>query len=81
MDISRIHNMLEKLTECVENEINGGLEHVDTCEIGQAIDMIKDLSEALYYRQVVEAMKEASPEEAVAMLESKNAYRLTKVDE
>lgn len=81
MDISRIHNMLEKLTERVENEIDNGLEHVDTCEIGQAIDMIKDLSEALYYRQVVEAMKEASPEETVAMLESKNAYRVTKVDE
>lgn len=81
MDINRIRNMLERLTECVENEINSGLEHVDTCEIGQAVDMIKDLSEALYYRQVVEAMKEASPEETVAMLESKNAYRVTKVDE
>jgi hypothetical protein len=81
MDISRIHNMLEKLTERVENEIDNGLECVDTCEIGQAIDMIKDLSEALYYRQVVEAMKSASPDETVAMLESKNAYRVTKADE
>lgn len=81
MDISRIHNMLEKLTECVESEIDKGIEQVDVCEIGQAIDMIKDLSEALYYRKVVDAMDKVSPEETVEMLESKNAYRVAKVDE
>lgn len=81
MDAERMHSMLEKLTECVENEIDKGLERVDVCEIGQAIDMIKDLSEALYYRKVIDAMDKVSPEETVAMLESKNAYRVTKVDE
>lgn len=80
MDINRMHDMLEKLTECAENEMSTDLNHVDTCEMGQVIDMIKDLSEALYYRHVVEAMKNSSPEETIAMLESKNAYRVTKAD-
>jgi len=34
------------------------LEEVDTEELGDAIDMIKDLSEAIYYCKIVEAMDE-----------------------
>ena len=52
MDIDRMCEMLELLTEQVKSEIDNGLEHIDTCEMGQAIDMIKDLSEAIYYRKI-----------------------------
>ena len=33
------------------------LESVDTKELGEAIDMIKDLSEAIYYCIITEAME------------------------
>ena len=34
------------------------LEDVDVCELGEAIDMIKDLDEAIYYCSIVKAMDE-----------------------
>ena len=44
----------------------GNLDCVDTKELGEAIDMIKDLEEALYYCTIIEAMegkdKESEPE-------------------
>lgn len=35
----------------------------DTHELGEVIDMIKDLEEAGYYCSIIQAMEEASPEE------------------
>ena len=67
MDIERMHNMLEMLTECVESELDKGLDNVDACEMSQVIDMIKDLSEAMYHRTVTEAMKDTSAEEIASM--------------
>lgn len=58
MDIIRMHNVLEKLTECVECEFDRGIENVDMTEMSAAIDMIKDLAEAEYYRKVSIAMDE-----------------------
>jgi hypothetical protein len=50
------------LLECVSEEMHS-IEEVDTAELGEVIDMIKDLSEAMYYSSVVAAMEEATPEE------------------
>lgn len=44
MHIKRIHEMEEKLTEIALCEINKGIEHVNTAEMGAVIDMIKDLA-------------------------------------
>ena len=38
------------------------LEDVNTKELGEAIDMIKDLSEAIYYKTITDAMEEKEPE-------------------
>lgn len=57
MDVERMHNVLEKLAELVETE-SEDLSNVDVCELCQAIDMIKDLSEAIYYRTLTECTKE-----------------------
>lgn len=57
MDINGIHEMLEKLVENANAELDKGLECVDTCEMSKVVDMIKDLSEALYRRVVTEAMQ------------------------
>lgn len=53
----RLELMKEKLMSCVEmNMMN--LDEVDAKELGEAIDMIKDIEEALYYCTVTKAMKE-----------------------
>ena len=36
----------------------GNLHNVDTKELGEAIDMIKDLEEAMYYCTITKAMEE-----------------------
>jgi hypothetical protein len=59
MDIKAMHEMIEKLTECAKYEIDKGVEAVDTKEMGEVTDIIKDLAEAMYYRTLVEAMKES----------------------
>lgn len=51
--------MIEKLTECAKVELDKGVEMVDTKEMGEVTDIIKDLAEAMYYRTLVEAMKES----------------------
>lgn len=58
----RIKHMLETLTSCVENQLTH-LETTDTKELGEAIDMIKDLEEAMYYCTVAKAMTEQSEHE------------------
>ena len=57
--MERLKHMKEALMCCVENQLNH-LEQVDAKELGEAIDMIKDLEEAIYYKTVVDAMKETS---------------------
>lgn len=53
-----MHNMIEKLTKCAEMEFEKGVENVDTKEMGDVIDIIKDLAEAMYYRTLVVAMED-----------------------
>lgn len=69
MDVERIYNMLEKLSECAETEVNKGIECLDACEFGQVTDMIKDLSEALYYRTLVINMDRSSTDEVMEMFD------------
>lgn len=60
MDIKMMHEMIEKLTECAKAEMDKkGIEELDAEEFGKATDIIKDLAEAMYYRTLTEAMKEA----------------------
>ena len=53
----RLKKMKEELMCCVQAQMND-LSQVDTKELGEAIDMIKDLSEAMYYHAITEAMEE-----------------------
>lgn len=55
--MERLEAMMEALIDCVECQIHGHLKDVDTKELGEAIDMIKDLSEAMYYYTITEAME------------------------
>ena len=68
MHIERIHNVIEKLSEVIENEFSNGAEYVDTCEMGAVSDIYKDLNEAEYYAILVKSMNEASTDEIMTML-------------
>ena len=57
----RLQHMKESLVSCVENQLTH-LESVDTKELGEAIDMIKDLEEAIYYCTITKAMNEKGEE-------------------
>ena len=59
MHVKRIHEMVEKLTECAKMELEKGIDSVDTKEMGEVTDMIKDLCEAEYYAKISKAMDEA----------------------
>lgn len=63
MHIERIHKMIECLTEKALCELDKGVENVNTEEMGEAVDMIKDLCEAEYRAVIVKSMKEADEEE------------------
>lgn len=69
MDIIRMHDMIEKLSECAKCEIDKGIENIDPCEMGQVTDMMKDLAEAMYYRTLMKAMEESSADETMEMFE------------
>ena len=55
--MEQLKQMKEMLVGCVQGQLTH-LDTVDTKELGEALDMIKDLSEASYYCTITEAMKE-----------------------
>lgn len=69
MDIKRMHDMIEKLSECAKSEFDKGIENVNTDEMGKVTDMLKDLAEAMYYRALTNIMEESDVEEVLGMLD------------
>lgn len=55
--MEQLKMMKENIMACIQTQM-GKLDEVNTKELGEAIDMIKDLSEAIYYCTITEAMKE-----------------------
>lgn len=62
MSIERLKTMKEAFMCAVESQMYN-LAEVDAEELGEVVDMIKDLSEAVYYCEVAEAMEKAEKEE------------------
>lgn len=59
--MERLKNMEEQLISVVQTQL-GDIKSVDAKELGEAVDMIKDLSEAIYYCTITKAMKEKDEE-------------------
>jgi hypothetical protein len=55
--MEQLKNMKMAIMSCVQSQM-GNLANVDAKELGEAIDMIKDLSEAIYYCTITEAMEQ-----------------------
>lgn len=61
MSIERLKHTKEMLMAQVEGQL-GHLNNVDAKELGEVVDMIKDLEEAIYYCTITEAMKKKEEE-------------------
>lgn len=60
--MDRFKSIKERLMHCVESQVYGDLKMVDSKELGEAIDMIKDLEEAMYYCAITKAMEKSEKE-------------------
>jgi hypothetical protein len=58
MSIENLKTMKDQLMNCVQGQM-GNLRDANTHELGEAVDMIKDLSEAIYYCTITESMEKA----------------------
>jgi len=67
MSIERLKTMKEIFMCAVEGQMYN-LAEVDAEELGEVVDMIKDLSEAIYYCKVSAAMEEAEKHEGKEMM-------------
>lgn len=55
--LQKLHEMKRQIACAVECELCD-IANADTHELGEAIDMLKDLEEAIYYATITEAMNE-----------------------
>ena len=58
----RLKIMKESLMACAQEQMNH-LDCVDAEELGEVIDMIKDISKAMYYCSIVEEKEEPKDKE------------------
>lgn len=59
--MERLKHMKETLIGCVQSQLSD-IHNVDTHELGEVIDMIKDLEQAMYYCSIVKVMEEKEEE-------------------
>lgn len=58
MEIEALKTMKDQLMSCVQGQL-GDISKVDAHELGEAVDMIKDLAEAIYYCTITESMEKS----------------------
>lgn len=46
-----------KLVNCIYEELEHNWENIDINELGEVVDMIKDIEKSIYYESIVEAME------------------------
>ena len=73
MATDALKTMKEQLMSCVQGQL-GDLSRVDAHELGQAVDMIKDLSQAIYYCTITESMEKADKKEEQVPVNNINYY-------
>ena len=62
--MERLKAMKERLINCVETQLED-MANTNTEELGEAVDMIKDWEETIYYCTVVKAMEERDKEKEI----------------
>jgi len=71
--MEKLKMMKEKLINCVEQQLDN-LSAADTKELGEAVDMIKDLEETIYYATVTKAMNESGRDTEAETLRYPSRY-------
>ncbi len=69
-----LKNMKEALVHQVQAQINGNLDKVDAHELGEAVDMIKDFAQAIYYCTITEAMEKNKEREEEYPMDEERMY-------
>jgi len=59
--MEQLKNIKQCLVSSVQTQL-GDLKKTDAKELGEVIDMIKDLEEAMYYCSIIEAMEKSQSE-------------------
>jgi hypothetical protein len=62
MGMEMLKSMKETLMACAQGQM-GHLDTVDAKELGEVVDMIKDIEEAIYYCTITESMKKVEESE------------------
>ena len=62
MGTEALKTMKEQIMSCVQGQL-GDLSKVDAKQLGEAVDMIKDLSEAIYYCTITQSMEKSQDKE------------------
>lgn len=62
MSIENLKTMKDQLMACTQAQL-GDISSVDAHELGEAVDMIKDLAEAIYYCTITESMEKSNEKE------------------
>ena len=64
--MKRLKAIKDTLLCAIEDQMCGNLALVNTKELGEVVDMVKDISEIMYYCSVVEAMGKSSTSKSKA---------------
>ena len=73
---------LKNIKQCLMAQLQGqmsNLQNVDTKELGEVVDMIKDLEEAMYYCSIVKAMEESKEKEMYQMMNPQSQMYYTPI--
>lgn len=73
--MEQLKAMKKQLTSLVQGQLTN-IQAVDTKELGEAIDMIKDLEEAIYYCTIVKAMEDGEKEKKTQSMYYTPDYRI-----
>lgn len=78
MHIKHIHETIEKIADCAKTEVCKGVENLDTKEMSEVAEILKELCEAEYYATITKAMGESEYGEDYDMhgpMEERRYYR------
>lgn len=68
-----LKTMRSQLVSCVQGQL-GDISRADSHELGQAVDMIKDFSQAIYYCTITDLMEKAEKENQQTPVNNINYY-------
>ena len=54
----KLKHIKDSILDCLQAQVDCNLKNVNTKELGEVVDMVKDLEEAMYYCSIVKVMEE-----------------------